>query len=100
MKRCQEKGKFFLAEVGKNYRGEFLSVTEIFQGGKQVSIMIPKGVGGKEWSSFGRAMKDLLTSKGAKAVKGKVGVVSAAQVLLLMEGEHSLCPQKYEGCSG
>lgn len=44
MKRYRDKGKFFLAEVGKNFKGEFLTVTKNFQGGRRVSIMIPKGV--------------------------------------------------------
>lgn len=76
MQRCRENGKVFLAEVGKNYWGEFLNVTEIFQGGRKVSVMIPKELGGKGWSSFGRALKALLSLEEMEVATGKAGTGS------------------------
>lgn len=34
----------FLAEVGNNSRDAFLSVIEIFQGGRKVSVKVQEGV--------------------------------------------------------
>lgn len=71
LRKCREKNKVFLAEIGKNSRGEFLAVTEFIQDGRRIVVKIPKGRGGKGWFYFGRALEDLLPSVSAQEAKVK-----------------------------
>lgn len=69
-RRCRDKSKLFLADIGKNFRGDFLVISKFFQGGRRISLMIPKGWEGKDWYYFGKALEELLSS--VTAHHGKV----------------------------
>lgn len=56
--------------------GEIFSKSEIFQGGRNISVLIPKGLGGKGWSSFQKALKALLYSEYMLESGGKFGAAS------------------------
>lgn len=52
-----------LAYVRINRRDSFLCIIELFNGGKKISVMDPKGVKGMGWWQLGKALISLLVPK-------------------------------------
>lgn len=72
--RFRDMDKFFIAEVGNNFRGDFLIITEFFQRGRSISVRIPQGKRGQEWRSFGKALDEMLNPKSKIALMVKGGL--------------------------
>lgn len=53
----------FLAAVWKNYRGRLLTITNIFGGGRKISVLVLERSGGKGWFSTS-VLNDLKEEKG------------------------------------
>ncbi|KAF7833043.1 Embryo defective 1381 isoform 1 [Senna tora] len=54
-----------------NQRGRFLCITEFFQGGQKVAVMVPEGIRGIGWSQFGKSIISLLVPKPSRGGGGK-----------------------------
>lgn len=100
MKRCREKDKFFLAEIRKNFRGEFIAISEFLHQGKKESVMIPCGSRCHGWRSFARVLDGLLYPLHVKTSKSGAILVSPGSSVVGREvrglsGSSSISPGSF-----